>query len=152
MMAKGNSYSGKPPPAMLPQQRGTPRNTGSPPPDLPPGGYSEPPRTQAVRPGNGEQGGDHTWTPQPNQRPGERGNTMAGKQGPGPDPKPMNGPAKPTGTMVPERRGMKDGRGDGGVPGQVGASPDVPMDAFNIAHPSPTEGYKPPGKPERGGP
>ncbi len=72
---------------------------------------------------------------------------MAGKQGPAPDMKPgMNGPMKPTGTAMPERRAMK---GDmGGVPGSVGFSPDVPMDAFNVQNPSPTEGYRVPGKPE----
>jgi hypothetical protein len=78
------------------------------------------------------------------------------KQGPGPDVKPgmhggMSGPQRPSGTVVPERRSMKGGD-MGGVPGQVGFSPDVPEDAFNIAGPSPTPGYRPPGKPERGGP
>ncbi len=65
---------------------------------------------------------------------------------------------KPSGTVVPERRSAGDGdcgpmdKGGaspmGGVPGTVGASPDIPADAFSL-RPSPTPGYRAPGHPER---
>jgi len=57
----------------------------------------------------------------------------------------------PSGTVVPERRaadGVKGGP-SGGVPGQVGADINIPSDAFDIAHPSVTPGYKPPGRAAR---
>ena len=137
-MANKHHYDKPVPSNMTPQREGTPRNVGSPPPDAPIGSYSSPPRTQGAK---------GSYQPQPNARPGERGNAM--KQGPGPD---MNGPTRPTGTAMPERRGMKDGRGDGGVPGRVGQPVTTGGDAMSINRPSPTPGYRPPGKPERGGP
>jgi hypothetical protein len=136
-MASKHHYSQPAPSNMQPQRGGTPRNTGSPPPDLPPESYRRPAQTQAAK--------EHQWTPQPNARPGE-GSNMA-KQGSAP----MNGPAKPTGTAVPERRAAKSGA-MGGVPGSVGQEISVPGDAFSVASPSPTPGYKPPGRPTSGRP
>ncbi len=65
----------------------------------------------------------------------------------------MNGPARPSGTVVPERRAAADcddqmkGTGSpmGGTVGNVGFPISVPEDAFNIQSPSVTPGYRRPG-------
>jgi len=117
--------SGKPPSNMTPQRGGTPRNTASPPPDLPPQPYSRPPRTQSYRYGGTA-----------NSPPAVEDKTMK-KQGMGPDPKPKTGTMaqKPTGTVVPERR---DAKGDV-MPRNWSLSPDPQgPDARGSV------GYKPP--------
>lgn len=127
----------KPPSNMQPQREGTPRTTGSPPPDAPTEPYSRPPRTQSAK---------GSFVPQPGARPGERPNTaMKGKQGPAP---PM-GPQQPTGTAVPERRGAKAG---------FTVADALSTGALDIMNPTPTQpdgrgaGFRPgPQKPARGG-
>jgi hypothetical protein len=174
-MANKHDYNGPVPSNMQPQRGGTPRNVGSPPPDVPLESFSRPPQTQSAPTAAEPQRPAGSWAPQPSTRPHE-----AVKQGMGPDARPggggrtpttqetrnmakdrMNGPEKPSGTVVPERRSAGNaGNGDcddamkgggspmGGVPGSVGFSPDVPADAFSL-RPSPTPGYRQPGHPER---
>ena len=114
--------SGKPPSNMTPQRGGTPRNTASPPPDLPPQTFSHPPRTQSYR-----YGATSNSPPMPEEK--------MKKQGPGPDPKPRTMGDKPTGTVVPERR---DAKGDV-MPRNWSLSPDPQgPDARGSV------GYKPP--------
>lgn len=160
-MPSKHDYSGRAPNNMQPERRGTPRNAASPPPDAPVQPFSQPPRTQAYADGRtansppaaaaakqggssspqsqGAQGGRNYGTQYQAQpsRAGRHDNSMASKQGMGPDMrpgggggrKPPLGPEKPTGTAVPERRGMKEA-------GRAETDPG----AFNITSPSATPG------------
>jgi len=95
--------TGKAPSNMTPQRGGTPRNTASPPPDLPPQPFSHPPQTQGCRYGA-------TSNSPPGTRSAGGPEEKMKKQGMGPDPKPKTGTMaqKPTGTAVPERRDAKE--------------------------------------------
>lgn len=75
------------------------------------------------------------YTPQPGQRPHEDDKDKMGTMG-----------DRPSGTVVPDRRGAKDARGSGGTPGAVGQSLSDPAWSIN---PAPMEGYAKPGHPER---
>jgi hypothetical protein len=148
LMPSKHDYSQPVPRQMNPQRGGTPRNTGSPPPDAPLDPFSHPPRTQSAKPqnaGRGEHVSPGAYAPQPGERPGERvKRPNLGMKGDDMGDKPKNMGDKPTGTVEPERRAAKDARGDGGVPGRVGTS-DVMPGNWSLA-PDPQEGYKPPGR------
>lgn len=124
-MANKHDYGTKPPNNIQPQREGTPRNSGSPPPDAPIEPFSHPPITQSAsavvpqRPAG-------QWSPQTNVRPHERftatpagpgvgghgGGSAPMKQGPGPD--------YPSGSQA---HGGKQGMGPDPKPGGGGRTP-----------------------------